>query len=493
MLLNALCLGTLDLLGSTLSTYCRGLPGPAYASASLDIGLLAAGLAFLVPAGLIMIAVGASRDSEAAAVAAVGIAGVALAVLAYAFLGFGLQFGGLGLISDLDGAESLRAEWSPLDVTLGPGWGMVGLDGFLLRGGLIDHEVLAVVFYHAALAATALCIPMLALVRRFAYPALLGLGLLFALLIYPIYGNWVWGGGFLSNLGTTVGIGHGVVDYAGSGTVHALGAFFALAAVLAVGVRKQKDDVSSGLPPTRFPILAVLGGVLVMVGWFGVLLGNPMVGEQVSYARVLFTALVAASAGALTSSLYVWLVAGSTDLLMVARGLVAGLVAISASCPFVAPWAAVVVGALAGLLVPLGVYLFGARLDLERPGIALAVHGIPAVWGLLAVGLFADGSAGQGWNGVGAGQYMEVPGQGVSGLLVRSGLQPDWPGQMAAQTVGVLALLVLALFLAWAILASATGLWQRGTAVRADLEDDTELDTADRAASDDLGPQSPST
>jgi len=493
MLLNALCLGNSSLLGSRVTMSSGSLLEPASTLAGLDIGLLAASLAFLVPAGLIMIAVGASSDSDAAGVAAVGIAGVALAVLVYAFVGFGLQFGGLGLISDLDGAESLRAEWSPLDVTLGPGWGMVGLDGFLLRGGLIDHEVLSVVFYHAALSATALCIPILALARRLTYPALLGLGLLFALLIYPIYGNWVWGGGFLSNLGTTVSTGHGVVDYAGSGTVHALGAFFALAAVLAVGVRRHKGDVSSGLQPTRFPVLTVLGGLLVMVGWFGVLLGNPMVGEQVSYARVLVSALLAASAGALTSSLYVWMVAGSTDLLMVARGLVAALVAISASCPFVAPWAAVVIGALAGLLVPLGVYLFEARLSLKSPGIALAVHGIPAVWGLLAVGLFADGSAGQGWNGVGAGRYMEVTGQGVSGLLVRSGLQPDWPGQMAAQMVGVLALLVLALFLTWAIFASATGLWQRGKAVRADLEDDTELDTADRAANDDSGPQSPAT
>jgi Amt family ammonium transporter len=480
MLLDALCLANPSFIASMVATCFGRLVGPASAPAGLDIGLLAASLAFLVPAGLILIAIGESRNSDAPAVAAVGIATVALAVLAYAFVGFGLQFGGLGLSSDLGGAESLRAEWSPLDLYLGPGWGIVGLDGFLLGDHLIDYEVLSVVFYQSALAATGLCIPMLALARRLSYPALLGVGLLFALLVYPIYGNWVWGGGFLSSLGRTVGVGHGMVDYAGSGTVHALGAFFALAALLASGAWKHNNDGPSGLPPARFPLFAVLGGFLVMVGWFGVLLGNPMVSEHVSYVRMLVTALVAASSGALASSLYAWLVAGSADLLMVARGLVAALVAISALCPFVSIWAAVAIGALAGLLVPLGLYFFGVRLNLESSGVAMAVHGLPALWGLLAVGLFADGSAGQGWNGVGAAQYMGVPGQGVSGLLVRSGLQPDWPGQMAAQMAGILALMGVALFLSWVILRGAKGLRQRGEVVRADLEDDGEVQTADR-------------
>ncbi|HEM61748.1 MAG TPA: hypothetical protein ENO24_05620 [Chloroflexi bacterium] len=466
--------------------------GGALAQVAPDVGLLAAGLAFLVPAGLIMVAAGASSESEAPNVAAVGIASVALAVLAYTMVGFGLQFGGVGLISDLGGAESLRAEWSPLDVVAGPGWGIVGLDGFLLREGLFDQEVLALAFYHAALAAAALCIPALALSRRFGYPVLLSLGLFFALLVYPIYGNWVWGGGFLWRLGATLGIGHGVVDYAGSGAVHALGAFFALAVVLAVGARNQEASVDLGLPPARSPLLAVLGAFLLTVGWFGVLLGNPLAHGQVPYTGVLFNALVAACSGALVSSLYVWLVARSADLLMIARGTIAALVAVSACCPFVSPWAALAVGAVTGLLVPLSLYLFEVRLGLRDSAVALAVHGVPGLWGLLAVGIFADGSVGQGWHGVGVGPYLGVPGQGVSGLLVRSGFQPDWPGQMAAQMVGIVALMVLTLFLSWALLRGVGTLWERGKAGSADLRTDIQPHGADRAAKPGDGPQAPS-
>ena len=441
----------------------EGYPG-------LDVGLLAACLALLLPAGLIMIAAGSSDESKAPTVAAVGFAAMALGVLAYLLVGFGFQFGGLGLISDLEGAANLVSEWSPLDLAWGSGWGLIGLDGFFLHGAWAEQEVVVVVMYNSVLAATALCIPLLALARRFGFSVLLGLGLFFSVLIYPIYGNWLWGGGFLSKLGATVGLGHGLVDFAGSGGIHALGAFFALAAILAFRPGEPKDGVLPGLPPVHFPLMAVAGAFLALVGWFGVMLANPLVGAVVSYPQVMLNLLAAASAGALVSSLYVWLVTGTPDLLMVMRGVVSALVTISASCPFVSAWAALALGALAGLLLPLSIYLLETRLGLGDSAASVAVHGLPGLWGLVAVGLFANGSNGRGWNGVGAQQYLGVPGQGVSGLLAGAGFQPDWPGQMIAQLLGTLALLALSLGLCWAVLRGVEAFARRAKAVNAEAE-----------------------
>jgi Amt family ammonium transporter len=437
----------------------------------LDSSLFAACLAFLVPAGLAMIATGASDRKVAASVAAVGLIAVALGIVAYCVIGFGFQFGGLGLVSDLEGAGDLRSEWSPVDVMWGPGWGLFGLDGFLVLGDSPGAGVLAVVLYYSALAATAVCIPLLALARRLRLLPLLGLGLVFAALVYPIYGNWVWGGGYLAQLGRTAGWGHGFVDFAGAGTIHALGAFFALAAILAFGARAQ-DTVSAGEPeppPVHFPLIAVLGAFLLLPGWFGVVVGNPLVSSDVSYARVLLNVLMAGCGGVLVSALYVWFVRGGPDLLMICRGLVASLVAISASCAFVTAWSALVIGSIAGLLLPLSIYLFEARLRLDDYTSAVATHGISGLWGLIAVGALADGSLGAGWNGVGAGQYLGIDGQGVSGLLVGSGLTPDWPGQLYAQVVGILALLLLSLGLCWLVFYSLNSLWSRVVAVRSEV------------------------
>jgi Amt family ammonium transporter len=447
--------------GAKVGRMAQGLSG--YISA--DSGLLAAGLAFLVPAGLIMIAMATSDQSRVASVAAAGLGGLAIGTLAYVCLGFGLQFGGLGLISDVQGASTLTSEWSPMDILWGPGWGIIGLDGFFLRGALLDSEVGTLILYGAALSATAVCIPMIALARRFSFGALLALGV-FAALMFPVYGNWLWGGGFLYALGGTVRLGHGVVDFAGSGGVQALAGFFTLAALLALRPRSQVDGILPGLLPVHSPSLAVAGAFLALVGWFGLAIGNPLVGAGISYSQVLLNILLSAAAGALVASMYGWLVRGGPDLAVGALGLLAGLVAVSASCPFVSPWGAMAIGAVAGLLLPLCIHLLQARLLLGSVAAPFALHGISGLWGLLALAILANGGHGQGWNGVGATQYLGVSGQGVSGLLVGSGLQPDWPGQAIAQLVGVLALIVVALGV-WAVLRGARGFFRWATAVDA--------------------------
>ncbi len=441
----------------------------AAAITDLDFSLLATCLVFLIPAGLIMMAVGASEVEGAPTVAVVGLIAMALGVIGYALLGFGFQFGGLGLVSDLRGASELVSEWSPVDRAWGPGWGIIGLDGFLVLRETQDANLLTLFLYQAALAATAVCIPLLALARRLRLLALLGLGLIFAALVYPIYGNWVWGGGWLSQLGTTLGLGHGFIDFAGSGTIHALSGFFALAGILVFGGRFQKSENAAAPPPIHFPLLALLGALLLLPGWFGLVAGNPLLTGNVSQVRIVVNILLAACGGILVGTLYIWFAAGYPDLLMVARSMVASLVAISASCAFVPPWAALVIGALAGLLVPLSIYLFEVRLGLDDPTSGIAVHGMSGLWGLTALGIFADGASGQGWNGVGTGDYLTIAGQGVSGLLVRSGFQPDWPQQTYAQIAGVVALLLLGLALSWLVFRVLNGFVGRVAGLRSQI------------------------
>lgn len=440
------------------------------ATDGLHLSVLAAGLVFLIPAGLTMIAVGASEKGRVANVAVMGLIAIPLGVIVYALIGFGFQFGGLGLISNIQGAQELVSEWSPLDVVSGPGWGVIGLDGFLILKELPDAELLTLFLYQGALAATAVCIPLLALAKRLKFFALLGVGLLFSVLIYPIYGNWVWGGGWLSQLGMNLGLGHGFVDFAGSGTIHAAAGFVTLAAVLVFGARLGRQEEPAEPPPVHFPLLALLGSFLLLLGWFGLAVGNPLLANNVSYVQILVNVLLAACGGILVSALYIWFAAGSPDLLMVARGMVAALVAVSASCAFIAPWAALVVGGLAGLLLPLSIYLLEVRLRLDDPSAAVSVHGISGLWGLLALGIFADGGNGQGWNGVGAREYLDIARQGVSGLLVRSGFQPDWPQQFYAQIVGLLALLILALGLSWLIFRGLDSLASRVAGLRAQID-----------------------
>jgi len=438
--------------------FSQGVVSMAVSVADIDLSLAGAFLAFLVPAGLTMIAVGRSSEKEAATVAVMGLIGVALGVLVYALIGFGFQFGGLGLFSNLQGSGELVSEWSPVDRVLGTGWGIIGLDGFLLLRRSLEADLLSLFLYQGALAATAVTIVLLALARRLGFLALIGLGLFHAVVVYPIYGNWVWGGGWLSQVGANLGLGHGFIDFGGSGTIQAAGGLVALAAILTFGSRLARCDEPLEPPPVHFPLLALLGSFLLLLGWFGLIVGNPLHTANVSYAQMAVNVLVAACGGILVSALYIWFATGRVDPLMVARGVVAALVAISASCAFVPLWAALVIGALAGLLLPLTIYLAETKLRLDDPTASVAMHVIPGIWGLLALGIFADGSSGQGWNGIGAREYLTIAGQGVSGLVVRSGFQPDWPQQFYAQIAGVVALLALSFGGPWLVMRGANNL-----------------------------------
>lgn len=424
--------------------------------------LLAAGLAWLFPAGLILIAVAGLPAERAGAAALAGAAAAGLAIAAFFAVGFGLAFGGLGLVHDqVAGYDGLIWEWSALGTEWGAQWGMAGLEGWALAGDTATPEVYALFFAQLPWVASAALVPVLALRGRSPTLVTVLSGLLVGGLLYPLATNWTWGGGWLANLGVNLNLGHGYVDFASSGPIHLLGGAFALAALLVLVRRRprrdpDRQDEPVPLPPVHLPVLASVGALLVLAGSLGWAWANPLLEPNVTAGHLMpmrgaVNAALAAAGGALLPLAYIWLATGRADPLMAARGLAVGAVAGAAVGPFVPPHWALALGAVAGLLLPFITYLVTELFRVADDTGIVAVHLAGGLLGLLAVGVLADGEAGAGWNQVGAVSYLGVPGQGVTGLLAATGNQPDWPGQFQAQLIGVGVLFLLPFLVATVI------------------------------------------
>ncbi|HEY2747335.1 MAG TPA: hypothetical protein VGL86_22085, partial [Polyangia bacterium] len=245
--------------------------------------------------------------------------------------------------------------------------------------------------------------------------------------IYPIFGSWVWGGGWLAQLGYRVGLGHGAVDYAGSGVVHLQGGALAFITAYLIGPRIGKYD-KDGKPK---PILAhhvpmvQFGTFILAFGWFGFNAGSSLAGGDGRIGIIATNTMIAGMSATLASVAYMWLRYGKPDPTMMCNGCLAGLVAITSPCAFVSPVGAFIIGLVAGVLVVVSVF-FWDRMKIDDPVGAISVHGVNGVWGLIAVGLFSDGSYGQGWNVVGATSYLGTSGaalKGVTGLFYGDGKQ----------------------------------------------------------------------
>lgn len=419
--------------------------------------LQAAFLGLLAPLALILLAVGATPPDEASEVVATALGALAMGIVAYAACGFAFQFGGLGLRVAWPGVAGLVAEWSPLDPTLGLGWGAVGLRGFLMGDAAATPDGYALAAVHLPAVAVAVLIPTLALARRASRPVLVGVAAVMGGLLYPLVGNWVWGGGWLALLGANAGMGHGFVDLAGSATLHLLGACAALAGILIFGRKGGRAQAGPvALPPAHFPVFMLIGALAAPLGWLGLAMANPLVAPDVPAGLVALNLALAAAAGTAPALFYSWLATGRIDALLTARGSVAGLAAAGAACGFMPPWAAFAVGLLAGAAVPFFLYWVEHGLRWHDPNGALATHGIPGVLGTLWLALAADGRWGAGWNLVS--QQPGLGQQGVAGLIVAPGCISDIPGQLYAQLVGLGSILVLALALPLAAFALAAGL-----------------------------------
>ena len=216
-------------------------------------------------------------------------------------------------------------------------------------------------------------------------------------LFYPISGHWIWGGGWLYSMG--------FADYAGSTTVHSMGAWVALAGAIALGPRIGKYVKKDGKVTVKAIMghnlpLAALGVFILWFGWYGFNAGSTLTGTDTSMATIAVTTTLAAAAGAILAMLTIWILSGKPDVSMSLNGALAGLVGITAGCGFVSPGAAIVIGAIAGVLVVLSVEFIDKVLHIDDPVGAVSVHGVCGVWGTLAVGIFGDLDLVAGFTGV---------------------------------------------------------------------------------------------
>jgi Amt family ammonium transporter len=307
-------------------------------------------------------------------------------------------------------------------------------------GGEGTVGILAFFFFLMALVDKAALIPTGALVERWRWKNFC-LYALFVVLPLALAANWVWGGGWLARIGLNWRLGHGVVDFSGAGVIHAMGGTIALVGAWLIGPRtgKYRYGRPQPLPGHHVPMVA-LGSLIVAFGWFALNAGCALGGTDISMSSVMVNTALAAFAGTLASMLTLGARKMKPDPTLICNGMVAGLVAISGACPFVDSWAAVLIGATAGCVVVVSVLLLERR-GIDDPVGAISVHGVAGLWGLLAVGIFANGRCGAGFNGVVHTRFSD--GHGVRGLLYGD------PGQLAAQAIGAVVLVLLGLVLSW--------------------------------------------
>lgn len=410
-------------------------------------------LIYLLPIGIIMTFVGALQDHRAARAATTAFVAFALGLLAYGLVGFGFQFGGVGLITNRPGLQDMIREWSVFDRALGAGWGLIAFDAFGVALAPRSEAALALYVYHGALAGAATLLPILALAARVRSRVLILGAFLWGALVYPIAGNWMWGGGWLENLGLTLDLGHGAVDYAGALTIFFFGGMSAFGALAGYRLRAtaRATNIAPELPRAHLPIIMILGALLAFIGLAASASTNPLYPDTLPNAVMLANLLNATIAGLVSAALYGWLVTGEASPLLATRGALAGMIAASASLPFIAPGSAFIVGLVAGVLVPPVAYAIERWLRLDDPAMIVATTAMSGLWGTLVLAIFATGQIGAGWNKTGAGKFLGVEGQGVTGIFAVSGFVSDSPGQMEAQALGLLALGLLAFILALAV------------------------------------------
>jgi ammonium transporter, Amt family len=359
--------------------------------------IIGAVLVIFMQAGFALVETGFCRAKHAAHVVFTNFAIFGLGFVAFFAVGYAIAFGAFG--SSLLGFD-------PLGSMIGLGnsgnWGLFGHSGFFLSGGAYGVGTMAFFLYMVAFMDTTATIPTGSMAERWSFKNFVLWGLFCGSLYYPLYAAWVWGGGWLSKLGSSMSLGHGVVDFAGSGVVHAMGGAAALAGAIVLGPRigkYGKDGKPRGMPGHHIP-MAMLGTFILLFGWFGFNAASTLAATDLRFAVVATNTAIAAAFGAVIAMFWVWKRAGKPDPSMAANGMLAGLVAITAPCAFVQPWAAAVIGTIAAVLVVESVWFFERRAKIDDPVGAISVHGVCGLFGVLAVGIFSDGSYGDGWNGV---------------------------------------------------------------------------------------------
>ncbi len=386
---------------------------------------------FLVPlaaVGLSIINAGLGRTRSAAHIMLSSLSALSVAGLVYFAIGFSWQ----GYIG------------GPAHILIfsGKGWNWIAAEPFFFRRivpGVSDASLAALLqIFCVGLAAL---IPLGSGADRWRLRSSCLSTALLAAWTYPLFAHWAWGGGWLAQLGANYGLGHGFLDAGGSGSIHVLGGLTALSITWILGPRRGKYSADGMAPaiPGHNAVLVMFGCLLSLVGWFGLNSAGAILftgGEPSGSVLIAMNTMLAAAAAALTAAFITNIRFGKPDASLCANGWVGGLVASSASCAFVVPAEAVVIGSIAGILVTLSVEWFELRLEVDDPGGAVSVHAVGGIWGLLALGLFARFH----------GPVLNLAGQ--AGLAA---VQGNDSGQWLAQLIGVATLLGFVLPLTYGV------------------------------------------
>jgi Amt family ammonium transporter len=404
-----------------------GVPPTAEAVSDITLGLnilwmiLGGFLVFFMQAGFALVETGFTRNKNVAHTMMMNMMVFCIGAVGYWLTGFAFQFGGVNAAyPEVARLGVVAGEWAHSPITLGD-WtgllatplirfgqfGILGGSGFLLGGLGANAGLLAFFLFQMVFMDTAATIPTGSMAERLKFIGFVLMGLWVSMFIYPLVGGWIWGGGWLQNLGRSVGLGNGAVDFAGSGVVHMIGGAVALAGAIVIGPRigKYNKDGSANTIPGHSISLGVLGTIILFFGWFGFNPGSSL-GFTGAFRNLAVIAaintLMAGAAGGISAMTYAWLFGPTRkpDPGLSVNGILAGLVAITAPCAFVDSWAAVVIGLIAGVIVCWATVLLD-QWKIDDPVGAIPVHFFNGLWGVLAVGIFANGNPDTAaWNGV---------------------------------------------------------------------------------------------
>ncbi len=381
-------------------------------------------LVMFMQAGFALVETGLCRAKNSSHTMAMNFMIYPLGMLGFYLCGFAFMFGGLGSIGTMGGYGGLNHEitWT----LFGKPFGILGWKGFMLQGAGYDTAAFALFLFQMVFMDTTATIPTGAAAERWKFSAFMIYGCCIGTIMYPLFGNWVWGGGWLAQLGVNFGLGHGHVDFAGSSVVHMQGGVIALIFAWLIGPRYGKYDKNGKLVhpiiPHNIPMV-MLGTFILAFGWFGFNPGSTLAGTDLRIAVVAVNTMIAGATATMATTLYMWwFKTKKPDPSMMCNGMLAGLVAITAPCAFVSVGGAAIIGIIAGILVVEAVFFFDKHRIDDAVG-AISVHGVNGCWGCLSIGLFADGTYGDGFNGV-AGN--------VAGLFYGGGMNQFW-----AELIGV--------------------------------------------------------
>ncbi len=428
---------------------------PGKASTSTDAGIavnllwvvIGAVLVIFMQAGFALVETGFCRAKHAAHVVSTNFAVFGLGFVAFFVIGFPIMFSGFSFPGIFGYDKALSA-----DALIGSGsWVFLwGKSGWGLSGAAYSAPIAAFFLYMVAFMDTTATIPTGSMAERWKWKSFVGWGLFCGAIFYPLFGGWTWGGGWLSQLGNSSSLGFGYVDFAGSGVVHAMGGIAALAGAIVLGPRIGKygsDGKPRALSGHNIP-MAMLGTFILLFGWFGFNAASTFAATDVRFAVVAVNTAIAAAFGGTVAMFYVMKRLGKPDPGMMANGMLAGLVAITAPCAFVQPWAAAVIGAIAAVIV-VESCLFWERKGIDDPVGAISVHGVCGIFGVLSIGLFSDGRYGAGWNLTSNGAAAKASGvtgifYGDGGKLFGSGSFGELGfGQLASQAIGSLVIIFI--------------------------------------------------